>query len=200
MHWRIALAASALLALIAGDVALPSVPREETATEDPGRVPVERLLTGLNSRDGHRRMAATREFLRRDLRGSAELKRRGAHSLFYHPYHVEVRRMDAVYSLLDPGDSNLVAYSLASFHLYVDKKSADAEVQALGQRHGFTVSKTLDRMAPNFNKTPDGTRVYLCTIVALPPKGTTDDGHLRSILRALLTREPSVVSFTLRGT
>jgi hypothetical protein len=163
-----------------GPVSMPATYPASGPASRPVSTKVKELVADLASADGNKRVAATAQVFAAGSSIVASLADAGAKQITPTCKLAEVRRLDAVYSLLDGLRQDAVeGYRTDAFLLYVEKDCAIGEVSKIGERCGFTI------------KAHNGVNDGYCA--AFPEKGKDFAG----ILKMILSGEPKVVSVQL---
>jgi hypothetical protein len=146
------------------------------ASEPPEKMSVEQLVADLDSADGAKRVAATKEIFRRGKAIVKDLEKAGAKPA----QTIQPPRRDTVYSLLEgsfPG-----RYTTGHFGIHVSQGVTRKDVGEMGKKYGFSLSDDAlfhDTGHPN------------CYVALAGGKSLTD------VLRQVLSEEPRVVTVNL---
>ena len=157
-----------------------SQPASAPASQAIDRAKIKGLIADLSSDDGAKRVAATKQLLALGANAVDPLAEAGAQQLTPKCQLAEVRRLDAVYTLLDGLHQNASeGYRTDLFLVRVEKDCTVEEVSKIAARCGFTI------------KARNGINDGYCG--AFPQ----DQKNLAGILKAILSGEPKVISVQL---
>jgi RNA polymerase sigma factor (sigma-70 family) len=152
----------------------------EIAVEKPAaqldKLSVEQLVADLDSADGAKRVAATKEIFRRGKAILKDLQKAGAKPA----QTIQPPRVDMVYSLLEGSFAG--RYTTGHFGIHLNPGVTRKDVNEMGKKYSFSLGE--DRLFHD-NGHPN------CYVALAAGKSLTD------VLRQILTEEPRVVTVNL---
>jgi hypothetical protein len=146
------------------------------AVKPPDKMSVEQLVADLDSADGAKRVAATKEIFRRGKAILKDLEKAGAKPA----QTIQPPRRDMVYSLLEGSFAG--RYTTGSFGIHLNSGVTRKDVNEMGKKYGFSLG---DEGRFHEDGHPN------CYVALAGGKSLTD------VLRQVLSEEPRVVTVNL---